>query len=114
MTNYVNDESLNQKPTSFLASDFMGIDISIHLLDIIIKVGRYFPIILLSLASLNMFLAANDFLANSLTFAILNSIFALGNFISLAQIHQRRKSYLTERRSNYSKIRSVLVMDIKN
>ena len=114
MTNYVNDESLNQKPTSFLASDFMGIDISIHLLDIIIKVGRYFPIILLSLASLNMFLAANDFLANSLIFAILNSIFALGNFISLAQIHQRRKSHLTERRSNYSKIRSVLVMDIKN
>ncbi len=114
MTNYIDNDPLNQKQINFLASDFMGIDISIHLLDIIIKIGRYFPIILLSLASLNMFLAANDFLANSLTFAILNSIFALGNFISLAQIHQRRKIHSTEHRSNYSKIRSALVMDIGN
>ena len=112
MKNYTDFELLEQKPFSFFTSDFINIDISIHLLEIVVKVGKYFPIILLSLASINLFLAANDFLANSLIFATLNSIFALGNFISLVQIFQRRKTHLNEYHSNYRKISSMLVIDM--
>ena len=95
MTNYLSDAQIRQRSLQFLTptSDSIEIDVSIHLLEIIIKVGQHYPIILFSLASLNLLLAANDFLANSLFFAILNSLFALGNFISLVQIHQWRQTH---------------------
>ena len=102
MTNYANDEKLGQVPIQFLTPTSMRIDVPIHLLEIIIKVGRYFPIIFLSLASLNLLLAANDFLANSLVFAILNLMFALGDFIFLVQMRQRRKNHVNECTSSYN------------
>jgi len=113
MTNYADDEKIGQKSIQFLTSDSIEIDISIHLLEIIIIVGRYFPIILLSLFSLNLLLAANDFLANSLIFAILNSMFALGNFISLVQIRQWRKAHPYEYSSSYNRINRMLVLGIR-
>lgn len=64
----------------------------IHLLEITIKVGKHFPLIILSLTSLNLLLAANDFFANSINFAILNSMFATGGFVSLVQLYQSRKA----------------------
>lgn len=96
MTNYASDKKIGQKSIQFVTPNSMEIGVSIHLLEIIIKIGRYFPIIFLSLASLNLLLAANDFLANSLVFATLNLMFALGDFIFLVQMHQRRKNHPNE------------------
>ena len=112
MINYADDAKIKLKSIQFLTSDSMEIDVSIHLLEIIIKVGRHYPIILLSLASLDLLLAANDFLANSLYFAILNSMFALSNFISLVQICQWRKTHSNEYRSSYNRIDKTVVLGI--
>ena len=88
------DKSIHfQTPTR----EHLGFDLSIYLLEIVIKIGRHFPIILLSSASINIILAANDFLANSLTFAIVNLIFAGGNFVFLVQLHNRKKTIVDER-----------------
>lgn len=111
---YVNEEKNGLTSIPFQISHSTEIDISIHLLGIIIKVGRYFPIILLSLASMNLLLAANDFLADSLVFATLNSVFALGNFVSLVQLHQWRKTHLTQYSPNQSQTDEVLVEGIGN
>ena len=64
----------------------------IYLLEIITKVGKHFPVIFLSLASLNVVMAANDFLTNSIEFGIMNSLFAIGGFVSMIQMHQRNKT----------------------
>lgn len=113
MTNYANDEKIEQKSIQLIAPNSMEINVSIHLLEIIIKVGRYFPIIFLSLASLNLLLAANDFLANSLVFATLNLMFALGDFIFLVQMHQRRKNHLNEYNFDNNRTARELVLDIR-
>lgn len=65
----------------------------VFLLDIIIKAGKYFPIISISLASLNFLLAVNNFLANNIWFGILNSLFAISGLIFLAQMHQMKKDH---------------------
>jgi len=77
-------------------SESTKVGIFVHLLDVLIKVGRYFPIISLSLASLNLFLALNDFLTNSIGFGILHSIFAISGFIFLIQMHQMSKTNTNE------------------
>jgi len=76
----------------------------IHLLEIIIKVGKYFPVIIILLASMKLLMAANDLLTNSITFAILNSIFAIGDFIFLVQLYQRHKVHSHEYGSDYKRI----------
>ena len=93
MTYYADDRKIGSKSIQFLTptSNSIGIDVSIYLLEIIIKIGKHFPIILLSSASLNILLATNDLLADSLFSAVLNLAFASGNFIFLVQMHQRRK-----------------------
>ena len=87
------EEKIGQNLTQFQTptTNSLGIDLSIHLLEIVIKIGRHFPIILLSSASVNIILATNDLLSNSLVFATVNLGFALGNFIFLIQLHQRKK-----------------------
>lgn len=87
------EEKIGKSTIQFLTptSTSLGIDLSIYLLEIVIKIGRHFPIILLSSASVNILLAANDLLSNSLVFATINLGFALGNFIFLAQLYQRKK-----------------------
>lgn len=77
-------------------SESTKVGIFVHLLDVLIKVGRYFPIISLSLASLNLFLALNDFVTNSIGFGILHSIFAIGGFIFLIQTRQMSKTNVSE------------------
>ncbi len=97
-------------------SDSTKIEGLIYLLEFTIKVGKHFPIIVLSLAGLNLLLAANDFLSNSINFAILNSMFAVGGFISLVQLHQSRKAHFFEYQSNFNKIekmRSVEIRELK-
>jgi len=66
--------------------------IFVHLLDVLIKVGKYFPIISLSLASLNLFLVLNDFFTNNIVFGILHSLFAIGGFIFVIQMRQMTKA----------------------
>lgn len=69
------------------------IDLFVRLLDIIIKTGRYFPIISISLTGLNLYLAVNDFLANNIGFAILNSMFVICGLFFLIQMRQRGNDY---------------------
>ena len=92
------EEKVGQNLTQFLTptSNSLGINVSIYLLEIVIKIGRHFPIILLSSASVNIMLAANDLLSNSLVFATINLGFALGNFVFLVQLHQRKNIHPNE------------------
>ena len=115
MTNYPDIEKigLNSIQCITAISDSTQIDGLIYLLEIIIKVGKYFPIIIISLASLNLLLAANDLLTNSISFAILNSIFALGNFIFLVQLHQKHKTHPYEYHSDYNRIDSIPLAGIR-
>ncbi|MGD2107492.1 MAG: hypothetical protein PVH93_07785 [Nitrosopumilaceae archaeon] len=90
MSTYAN-ERIEENPFQWNPPKSRNVVIVIYMLEAITKVGRYFPIIVLSLASLNIVMAANDFLANSVEFGIMNSLFAMGGIISLVQMHQRAK-----------------------
>ena len=115
MTNYADMEKIG--PNSVLSipsiSDSTKIEGLIYLLEITIKVGKHFPIIILSLAGLNLLLAANDFLANSINFAILNSMFALGGFTSLVQLYQSRKAHPFEYHSDYNRTDKMNIEEIR-
>lgn len=84
-------------------SDSTKLGALIHLLGVVMKVGKYLPVIVVSFAGLNLVLAVNDFLVSNTGFGILNSLFALGGFIFLAQLHQRRKIHSYEYYYNYRK-----------
>jgi len=94
MKSITENEKQGQKSSNWLSpiSDSTKIGVAVHVLDVIIKVGKLFPVIFLSLASLNIFLAANDFLANSMGSAILNSVFGLGDVLFLAQMRLKGHS----------------------
>ena len=94
MKSYTQNEKPSQKSKNWLSSfsDSAKIGIAVHVLDVVIKIGKLFPIIFLSLASLNIFLAANDFLANSMGSAIMNSVFGLGDVLFLAQMRLKGHS----------------------
>ncbi len=87
-------------------SDSTKLGAVIHFLTIAMKVGKYLPVIVVSFAGVNLLLAVNDFLISNTGFGILNSIFALGGFIFLAQLHQRRKIHSYEYYYNYRKTTS--------
>ena len=84
-------------------SDTTKLGALIHLVEIVMKVGKYLPVIVVSFAGLNLLLAVNDFFISNTGFGILNSIFALGGFIFLAQLHQRRKIHSYDYYYNYKK-----------
>ena len=115
MTNYPDIEKIGLNSIQFITDifNFTKIIGLIHLLEIIIKVGKYFPIIIILLASLKLLMAANDLLTNSITFAILNSIFALGDFIFLVQLYQRHKAHPYEYNSNYNRIGRIPLVGIR-
>ena len=94
MKSFTQNENQNQKSKNWFSSfsDSAKIGIAVHVLDVVIKIGKLFPIIFLSLASLNIFLAANDFLANSMGSAIMNSVFGLGDVLFLAQMRLKGHS----------------------
>ena len=72
-------------------SESVQIDLIIHLLDIVIKTGRYFPVISVSLTGLNLILAVNDYLANNTGYAILNSMFVVSGLVFLVQTRMMNK-----------------------
>ena len=84
-------------------SDSTKLGALIHLLGVVMKVGKYLPVIVVTFAGLNLVMAVNDFLVSNTGFGILNSLFALGGFIFLAQLHQRRKIHSYEYYYNYRK-----------
>lgn len=84
-------------------SDSTKLGALIHLLEVAMKIGKYLPVIVVSFAGLNLVLAVNDFLVSNTGFGILNSIFALGGFIFLVQLHHRRKIHSHEYYYNYKK-----------
>ena len=93
MANCVDEKKIGKNSTQWIPviSGSTEVTMLIYSLEIIIKIGKNFPILFLSLASLNVLLAANDFLANSIEFGILNSLFAANGFIFLVQTHQNNR-----------------------
>lgn len=115
MTNNPDIEKIGLNSIQFITGifNFTKINGLIHLLEIIIKVGKYFPVIIILLASMKLLMAANDLLTNSITFAILNSIFALGDFIFLVQLYQRHKVHPYEYSSDYKRIGMMPLVGIR-
>ncbi len=115
MTNNPDIEKIGLNSIQFITGifNFTKINGLIHLLEIIIKVGKYFPVIIILLASMKLLMAANDLLTNSITFAILNSIFALGDFIFLVQLYQRHKVHPYEYSSDYKRIGRIPLVGIR-
>lgn len=74
-------------------SDSSKISLFVNLLDIIIKTGRYLPVISVCLTGLNLLLAINDFLTNNIGFAILNSMFVIGGLIFVIQMRLTDKTH---------------------
>ena len=104
----IQQENLGMKLEHFIPPIFYStqIALSVYLLDIIIKMGKNFPIISVSLTGFNLWLAITDFLANNLGFAILNSIFAIGGLIFFIQMRlmdrtTKSKSLVVNKGSNY-------------
>ena len=89
MTNFAN-ENRGQNSTQWLTAKSRSADVAVivYTLEIITKVGKYFPVLFVSLASLNVLMAANDFLSSNIEFGILNSMFAASGFVFVIQLHQ--------------------------
>lgn len=109
MTNYADEKKIGKNSIQITTeiSDSSEVSVVIYILEIITKVGKHFPILFLSLASLHVLLAANDFLSNSIEFGILNLLFAAGSFIFLVQMHQMKRNhpFFPNNYQNYSKSR---------
>jgi hypothetical protein len=64
----------------------------IHMLTILIKIGKYLPLIVFTFATVNLTLAVLDFLYwNNIAGGIFNSIMSAGGFNFFAQLLKRRK-----------------------
>ena len=113
MSNYADEKNIGNSSMQWvpIISGFTDVTVLIYSLEIITKIGKNFPIIFLSLASLNILLAANDFLTNSIEFGILNSLFAINGFIFVAQTRQSNR--MQSSTSNYSEINSGSFTEIK-
>ena len=98
MINPANEKKIekNSKQWIPILSGSKEITILVCSLEIITKIGKNSPILFLSLASLNVLLAANDFLSNSIEFGIMNSLMAANGFIFVVQMqHNDRFQPLT-------------------
>ena len=93
MTNYADEKKIGSNSMQWTTgvSDSKEVTMLIYLLEITTKIGRNFPVLFLSLASLNVLLATNDFLSNNIEFGLLNSLFAASGFIFLVQMRQSNK-----------------------
>jgi len=89
LTHKTTNQDIGCQSESWLTfiSDFTFIGMFVHLLDIVIKIGRHFPLVSISMVGLNLLLAVNDFVAQNIAFAILNSLFAISGLVFLLQMH---------------------------
>lgn len=85
---------------------FSKINVFVILLDIIIKTGRYFSIISISMMGLNILFAANNFLTNNIVFGILSSLFAISGLIFHIQMHKKKKSQKYDFSSSCNKVKN--------
>ena len=83
----------------------------VYSLELITKIGKNSPILFLSLASLNVLLATNDFLTNNIEFGIMNSLFAANGFVFLIQTHQNNR--IQPLAVNPSKTNSMSLLEIE-
>ena len=102
----------NSAQTKFFIFDLPKINGFLLLSEILLKVSKHFPIIIFSFASLKLLLVVNDVYSNNFVFAILNSIFAFGDFVFLVQIYHRRKFHQKESNLSQNKIEQRLMEDI--
>jgi hypothetical protein len=88
--------------SSLISSDKAKMGALINLLGLVVKIGKYLPLIVCSLAMTNLAIVILSSLVwNDMISSIINSIFALSGFIFLAQLLQRRK----DRKYRYKYIR---------
>ena len=86
------DEFLTDMAGDISLSDTAKLEAIIQLLGVLIKIGKYLPLMVATFASLNLALAYFDLLVwNHFAPGILNVILASGGFIFLAQLLRRRK-----------------------
>lgn len=99
------NEKKGQNSPQRLTANSQSADVAaiVYLLEIVTKVGKSFPVLFLSLASLNVLMAANDFMSNSIEFGILNSMFAVSGFVFVLQMRKDKLSSL----ENYRESRHV-------
>ena len=77
---------------SLLSSDVARINALIHLLGLVMIIGKYLPLIVAVFASVNLILAILSFLVwNNVVSGVINSVFSLGGFNFLGQLVKRRK-----------------------
>ena len=76
-------------------SESVQIELIIHLLGIVIKTGKYLPVISISLTGLNVVLAVNDYLASNTGYAILNSMFVVSGLVFLLQTRMMKQDQST-------------------
>lgn len=94
---------------SLFSSDIARINALIHLLGVVMKVGKYLPLIVGAFAFVNLTIAIMSFLVwNSIISGVINSALALGGFIFLVQLVRRRKIHRYEYRYNgrHSKVKT--------
>ena len=84
-------------------SKITDVNMLIYALEIMTKIGKHFPILFISMPCLNVLMATNDFLTNSIEFGIMNSLFATSGFIFLVQMYHNNKTnslYYNDKQSN--------------
>lgn len=79
--------------------DTARITAAIYIIDVLIVVGKYLPIIAAAFASISVGFAVYDFMTLNIGWAIVSTIFAIGGIIFVIQLLQRRKIHSYDYRS---------------
>ena len=102
---------------SLLSSDVARINALIHLLSLVMTVGKYLPFIVAVFALVNLTVAIISFLVwNSIVSGVINSVLSLGGFVFLGQLVRRRKVHRYDYRysGRHSKRDGTLVKSNEN
>jgi len=93
MSILVNEKKGQSQQWTTVNTNSADVAVVVYALEVVTKIGKNFPVLFLSLASLNTILAANDFLASNIEFGILNSMFAVSGFIFVIQLRQDKNQF---------------------
>ena len=93
MSILVNEKKGQSQQWTTVNTHSADVAVVVYALEVVTKIGKNFPVLFLSLASLNAILAANDFLASNIEFGILNSMFAASGFIFVIQLRQDKNQF---------------------
>jgi hypothetical protein len=70
--------------------DTTRITAAIYLLDLLMVIGKYLPLIAGAFAAISIAFAAYDFATGNIIWGIVSAIFGIGGLIFVAQLLQRR------------------------